>query len=85
MRIRIRFTTENGSVYVITKHDDGEMTWFQAEETHRSGKHRSRHGRLLAWPEIAFGQSVFLQDDVIQPGCTHHFVQTSRVVKVEEI
>lgn len=80
--MKTKFTTENGSVYVI---DPVAMTWMQIVSTDRSGVHRSKGGNLISIPEVTMGLSVWMEDDAVRPGFLRHVVQTSRVQKIEEI
>jgi len=78
--MKIRFTTQSGTIYLI---DDSDMSWQRESKTHHSGPIRADHGTLLTWPNIQIGQDAHLNDSKVLPGLTHHFVVTTKVIKME--
>jgi hypothetical protein len=76
---RIRFQTETGSVYVLTR-DAAGMCWQRESVTLASGPLRSDSGPLLSWPEvIELGQRCELWSEPINPPWLR-LVRTSRIV-----
>jgi len=52
---RIRFQTETGSIFELTRTRTGAMYWQRLSATLASGVLRTDGGRLLAWPEVVIG------------------------------
>lgn len=76
---RIRFRTETGSVYILTRSDVG-MCWHRESATLGSGPLRSDNGVLLCWPElIELGERCELLSEPINPPFVR-LVWTTRIV-----
>jgi hypothetical protein len=80
----IRFRTETGSVYVLTRSDEG-MCWHRESATLASGPLRSDHGVLLWWPDvIAIGERCELWSEPINPPSTRMVWTTEIVAFLDE-
>lgn len=79
--MKLIFQTETESIYILTKNWFGRMRW-QRVKSNNSGMLRKEKGILLSWPAIVVGERARLEDSKIQPGCTQHFVHTSRVTGI---
>jgi len=77
---RLRFRTETGSVYELSRDAEG-MRWRRASATLSSGVLRSEEGRLLAWPAVAVGHRCGLWSEPVAPPWAR-LVLTSAVVEI---
>lgn len=76
---RIRFQTETGSVYALTRNDEA-MCWHRESVTLGSGPLRSDGGVLTDWPPILeLGERCMLWSEPINPPF-RRLVRTSRIV-----
>lgn len=76
---RIRFQIETGSVYALTRNDEG-MCWHRESVTLGSGPLRSDGGVLKQWPSITeLGERCVLWSEPINPPYLR-LVRTSRIV-----
>ena len=76
---RVRFQTETGSVYELTRAASGKMSWQRLSATLVSGPLRTDGGRLLAWPEVVVGARCLLMCEPLNPPAPR-VVATSFVV-----
>lgn len=79
---RIRFQTETGSVYEISRDEDG-MRWRRLSATLGSGRLRDEGARLVAWPTVRLGERCELLSEPLVPPFGRQ-VQTSWVVAILE-
>ena len=74
-------TTESGSRYRV---DTIAMTWERLRKGDPGRTSRKDQGNLLEIPDIKVGEPMYLFDTDVLPGMTHHAVQTTLVVEVQE-
>jgi hypothetical protein len=79
---RIRFQTETGSVYEVSRDASG-MRWRRLAATLASGDIRGEYGPLIAWPEVVVGQRCRLLSAPVNDPFLRR-VTTSRVVAIVE-
>lgn len=78
----IRFQTETGSVYEISRDVDG-MRWRRLSATLASGTLRSDGASLLSWPDVRVGDRCVLPSEPFVPPFPR-VVWTSEVVAILE-
>ncbi|HJP89050.1 MAG TPA: hypothetical protein VJ850_08455 [Candidatus Limnocylindrales bacterium] len=78
---RIRFQTETGSIYELSRSAAGAMAWRRLSATLASGDLRSDRGTLVDWPEVVVGGRCFLLSEPINPPFPR-LVSTSFVVAI---
>jgi hypothetical protein len=79
---RIRFRTETGSVYQITRDSEG-MGWVRLSATLASGILRTEAAKLLEWPRLKVGNRCDLWSEPLVPPLLR-LVQTSLVMEILE-
>jgi len=77
----VRFQTETGSIYELTRTRSGAMFWQRLSATMASGVLRTNGGRLLAWPEVVIGARCQMLGEPINPPFLRR-VDTSFVVAI---
>lgn len=78
----IRFQTETGSVYEISRDIDG-MRWRRLSATLASGTLRNDGAALLSWPDVRVGDRCVLPSEPFMPPFPR-VVWTSEVVAILE-
>jgi hypothetical protein len=81
-RSRIRFQTEMGSVYEVTR-DSAGMHWQRLSVTLASGQLGSEGGPLATWPDVRVGEHCEMEGEPVRPPFLR-LVSTSRVVVILE-
>jgi hypothetical protein len=77
---RIRFRTETGSIYEISRDAEG-MRWRRLSATLGSGPLRNEGAELLRWPKVRVGERCTLISEPLVPPLTR-IVLTSTVVAI---
>jgi hypothetical protein len=77
----VRFQTETGSIYQLTRVATGAMSWSRLSATMASGTLRTEGGALREWPEVVIGRRCHLIGEPVNPPFPR-FVSTSFVVAI---
>lgn len=77
---RVRFRTETGSTYELSRDAEG-MRWRRLSATLASGSLRTEGGELLRWPEVQVGERCELLSEPFVPPF-RRLVRTSVVVAI---